>query len=146
MIDGEDARLARLERLGALHQKGVLTDEEFAAEKARILAGWRVAERVRTGDPHVERYEARPTARDRRPSSGEGTLDPARDDDLARAPSDRGRRLIGAFADACTIFASQGRRRRVRPPGPELRGEPEVDGAGPRRRFCRAEPAPRRPR
>ncbi|HET7444950.1 MAG TPA: SHOCT domain-containing protein [Solirubrobacterales bacterium] len=34
---GEDSRLARLERLGALHEKGVLTDEEFAAEKARIL-------------------------------------------------------------------------------------------------------------
>ncbi len=33
----EDARLARLERLGALHEKGVLTDEEFAAEKARVL-------------------------------------------------------------------------------------------------------------
>lgn len=34
---GEDTRLARLERLGALHEKGVLTDEEFAAEKSRIL-------------------------------------------------------------------------------------------------------------
>ena len=33
----EDARLARLERLGSLHEKGVLTDEEFAAEKARVL-------------------------------------------------------------------------------------------------------------
>lgn len=32
-----DARLGRLERLGALHEKGVLTDEEFAAEKARVL-------------------------------------------------------------------------------------------------------------
>jgi hypothetical protein len=37
--DGEDARLARLERLGALHEKGILTDEEFAAEKSRLLAG-----------------------------------------------------------------------------------------------------------
>jgi hypothetical protein len=36
--DGEDARLARLERLAALHEKGVLTDEELATEKARILS------------------------------------------------------------------------------------------------------------
>ena len=35
----EDARLARLERLAELHEKGVLTDEEFAAEKARVLGG-----------------------------------------------------------------------------------------------------------
>jgi uncharacterized membrane protein YozB (DUF420 family) len=35
----EDARLERLERLGALHEKGILTDEEFAAEKARVLGG-----------------------------------------------------------------------------------------------------------
>lgn len=35
--DGEDARLARLERIGDLHKRGVLTDEEFAAEKARVL-------------------------------------------------------------------------------------------------------------
>jgi hypothetical protein len=35
--DDEDARLARLERLGELHEKGVLSDEEFAAEKARAL-------------------------------------------------------------------------------------------------------------
>ncbi len=34
----EDARLARLERLAGLHEKGVLTDKEFAAEKARVLA------------------------------------------------------------------------------------------------------------
>ena len=34
---GEDARLARLERLGELREKGILTDEEFAAEKARVL-------------------------------------------------------------------------------------------------------------
>jgi hypothetical protein len=33
----EESRLARLERLGALHEKGILTDEEFAAEKARVL-------------------------------------------------------------------------------------------------------------
>jgi len=33
----EDARLDRLERLAALHEKGILDDEEFAAEKARVL-------------------------------------------------------------------------------------------------------------
>jgi hypothetical protein len=33
----EDSRLARLERLGDLHEKGILSDEEFAAEKARVL-------------------------------------------------------------------------------------------------------------
>lgn len=38
-VDDEDARLARLERLATLHEKGVLTDEELAAEKARILGG-----------------------------------------------------------------------------------------------------------
>ena len=37
--DGEDTRLQRLERLGALREQGVLTDEEFAAEKARLLGG-----------------------------------------------------------------------------------------------------------
>lgn len=35
----EDARLQRLERLASLHEKGVLTDEEFAAEKSRLLSG-----------------------------------------------------------------------------------------------------------
>jgi hypothetical protein len=35
----EDARLARLERLATLHEKGVLSDEELAAEKARVLSG-----------------------------------------------------------------------------------------------------------
>jgi hypothetical protein len=35
--DDEDSRLGRLERLAELHEKGVLTDEEFAAEKARVL-------------------------------------------------------------------------------------------------------------
>lgn len=35
--DEEDGRLRRLERLGELHEKGVLSDEEFAAEKARLL-------------------------------------------------------------------------------------------------------------
>lgn len=37
--DDEDARLARLERLASLREKDVLTDEEFAAEKARLLSG-----------------------------------------------------------------------------------------------------------
>jgi hypothetical protein len=35
--DEEDARLARLERLASLHEKGILTDEEFATEKQRVL-------------------------------------------------------------------------------------------------------------
>jgi hypothetical protein len=34
---GEEARLKRLERLAALHEKGVLSDEELASEKARVL-------------------------------------------------------------------------------------------------------------
>ena len=37
--DEEDTRLARLERLATLHEKGILTDEELAAEKARVLGG-----------------------------------------------------------------------------------------------------------
>jgi Short C-terminal domain len=39
--DTEDARLARLERLASLHEKGILTDEEFATEKQRVLGGSR---------------------------------------------------------------------------------------------------------
>ncbi len=39
VISDEDARLARLERLATLHERGVLTDDEFAAEKARLLGG-----------------------------------------------------------------------------------------------------------
>ncbi len=35
----EDARLRRLAQLAELHEKGALTDEEFAAEKARVLGG-----------------------------------------------------------------------------------------------------------
>jgi hypothetical protein len=35
--NGEEQRLAQLERLGDLHNKGVLSDEEFSAEKARLL-------------------------------------------------------------------------------------------------------------
>jgi Short C-terminal domain len=38
-VSHEDARLERLERLGTLRDKGVLTDEEFAAEKAKLLGG-----------------------------------------------------------------------------------------------------------
>jgi hypothetical protein len=37
--DDEDSRLRRLERLAELHEKGVLTDEELASEKARMLGG-----------------------------------------------------------------------------------------------------------
>jgi hypothetical protein len=37
--DDEDARLARLERLASLHEKGILTDEEFTTEKQRLLGG-----------------------------------------------------------------------------------------------------------
>jgi hypothetical protein len=36
--DAEDARLRRLERLAELHAKGILSDEELAAEKARVLS------------------------------------------------------------------------------------------------------------
>jgi putative oligomerization/nucleic acid binding protein len=36
-VDDEDARLARLERLASLREKGILSEEEFAAEKARLL-------------------------------------------------------------------------------------------------------------
>lgn len=38
-VNEEDARLQRLERLAELRDKGVLTEEEFAAEKARLLGG-----------------------------------------------------------------------------------------------------------
>jgi hypothetical protein len=37
--DEEDDRLGRLERLAELRDKGVLSEEEFAAEKARVLGG-----------------------------------------------------------------------------------------------------------
>jgi hypothetical protein len=39
VLGDEDLRLQRLERLAALRDKGVLTDEEFAAEKSRLLGG-----------------------------------------------------------------------------------------------------------
>jgi hypothetical protein len=42
--NSEDARLARLERLATLHEKGILTDEELATEKKRILSGGAEAE------------------------------------------------------------------------------------------------------
>lgn len=33
----EDDVITQLERLGALHAQGILTDEEFAAQKAKLL-------------------------------------------------------------------------------------------------------------
>jgi hypothetical protein len=36
---GMDAKLAQLKQLGELKQSGVLTDAEFEAQKARVLAG-----------------------------------------------------------------------------------------------------------
>jgi putative oligomerization/nucleic acid binding protein len=38
-VSEEDARLQRLEKLGELREKGILTEAEFAAEKARLLGG-----------------------------------------------------------------------------------------------------------
>jgi hypothetical protein len=38
-VSDDDARLARLERLATLHEKGILSDEELASEKARVLGG-----------------------------------------------------------------------------------------------------------
>jgi hypothetical protein len=35
----QDRKLERLERLASLHERGVLSDEEFEAEKARVMAG-----------------------------------------------------------------------------------------------------------
>ena len=37
--EGGKSRVEQLQDLAALKEQGVLTDEEFAAEKARILAG-----------------------------------------------------------------------------------------------------------
>ena len=34
-----DAGVARLKELGQLHEHGVLTDDEFAQQKAKLLAG-----------------------------------------------------------------------------------------------------------
>ncbi len=36
---GGDDVIAKLEKLGQLRDQGILTDEEFAAQKAKILAG-----------------------------------------------------------------------------------------------------------
>lgn len=36
---GGDDMIAQLEKLGELRDKGILTDEEFAAQKAKLLAG-----------------------------------------------------------------------------------------------------------
>jgi hypothetical protein len=33
----EDDVITQLERLGALHAQGILTDEEFASQKAKLL-------------------------------------------------------------------------------------------------------------
>ena len=58
--DDEDSRLRRLERLAELHEKGVLTDEELAAEKARVLGGERVlrAEKPASGvEPETSRLQ-----------------------------------------------------------------------------------------
>ena len=38
-VDPEDAMLARLEKLGHLKAQGLLTEEEFAAQKAKLLGG-----------------------------------------------------------------------------------------------------------
>ncbi|MGN6216656.1 MAG: SHOCT domain-containing protein [Solirubrobacterales bacterium] len=38
-VSEDDARLQRLEKLGELRDRGILTDEEFAAEKTRLLGG-----------------------------------------------------------------------------------------------------------
>ncbi len=38
-LGASDARLDRLERLGELRARKVLTDTEFEAEKKRLLAG-----------------------------------------------------------------------------------------------------------
>ena len=37
--DEGDDMIAQLEKLGELREKGILTDEEFAQQKARLLAG-----------------------------------------------------------------------------------------------------------
>ena len=35
---GTDDMIAQLQKLGQLHQQGILTDEEFAAQKAKLLS------------------------------------------------------------------------------------------------------------
>jgi Short C-terminal domain len=36
--NGGDDLFEQLQKLGALHEQGILTDEEFAAQKAKLLA------------------------------------------------------------------------------------------------------------
>jgi Short C-terminal domain len=38
-VDEGPSLIAQLEKLGELRDKGILTDEEFAQQKARLLAG-----------------------------------------------------------------------------------------------------------
>jgi hypothetical protein len=38
-VDPQEDMIAKLERLGALYAQGILTEEEFAAQKAKILGG-----------------------------------------------------------------------------------------------------------
>jgi Short C-terminal domain len=38
-VEPDDDMFAQLEKLGDLRDKGILTDEEFAAQKAKLLAG-----------------------------------------------------------------------------------------------------------
>lgn len=35
--DSMDDKIEQLKKLGALHEQGILTDEEFAAQKAKLL-------------------------------------------------------------------------------------------------------------
>ena len=35
---GTDDMIAQIQKLGQLHQQGILSDEEFAAQKAKLLA------------------------------------------------------------------------------------------------------------
>jgi len=37
--DDTDDMIAQLEKLGSLHEQGILTDAEFDAQKAKLLAG-----------------------------------------------------------------------------------------------------------
>jgi hypothetical protein len=36
-LPAEDPQIAKLKELGSLHEQGILTDEEFAAQKAKLL-------------------------------------------------------------------------------------------------------------
>ena len=37
LLSGTDDMIAQLQKLGELHANGILTDEEFAAQKAKLL-------------------------------------------------------------------------------------------------------------